>query len=155
MVTKELFDVVAKWWGDTLRQKPRHDVLGPTRATESAESVVGEAMLNAFTSMWAPIPEEKIVAFETALAEQIAAEFERIANSPHTEALRVMLDVDYDPNRPLAEAAKKAGFDPKYRLPSKTTMKLHINGAVELKSGYRAPWNSFRLENGRLMPSSS
>lgn len=145
MYSERLITAAAKWWGNTLRTKPTHHVLG------GDSSAVEHAAVDVFTALLPKVPEEKIRVFETELVyttrAQIMGFFQQYKYYPD----RILLDVDYNPCKAMALAAQKANFDPKYVLPMKTCMYITEAGEVTVRHGVGAPLVEYCLLDGQLV----
>lgn len=112
---KDKYDIAAHWWGQQIR-RPIFD------NGDGLQSVLGT-----FVSLMTPQPrEEQITKFEQVLAEMLRT---------HPEIYS--LDVDYEPNRPLREAAQTAGGN--FQFPWKTSMWIdNEEDTIRVARGYRA-----------------
>lgn len=146
MYNERLITAAAKWWGNTLRTKPKHHILGPNDS-----NITDQAAVDVFSSLLSPVPEHKVRIFETELVFTIRAKimthFSMFKNYPD----RITVDVDYTPCTPLAQAAQKANFDPKYLLPVKTCMWITEAGTITIRQGQEAPIVEYCLLDGQLV----
>lgn len=146
MYSERLITAASKWWGNTLRSKPKHHILGPNDS-----NVLDQAAVDVFSALLPKVPENKVRVFETELVFTIRAKimkhFSMFKNYPD----RITVDVDYNPCTALAQAAQKANFDPKYLLPAKTCMWITEQGAVSIRQGYEAPVIEYCLLDGQLV----
>ena len=131
----------AKWWADQLRHKPVHDngdVMGSMLATLAAANL-------------APISDEQIAAFESALASHLQAACEKHWHSddPIRGGVYRTTATDYAPEGVLVDALQDAGIaDGDLRLPIKTVVWIDP-GKVDVACGYGAkPVRIYPAGNG-------
>jgi len=108
----------AEWWTARLR--------------ETFDTGSGELFSPKITAL----PDEQVEAFRLALIKEIRHVVEVEAGRLNRDSF-CAIRVDYDADETLEEAAKVAGFNLRYRLPTKTTLKIY-RGRVEAKRGYGA-----------------
>lgn len=145
MYSERLITAAAKWWGNTLRTKSSPHVLG------SDSNTMERAAVDVFTALLPKVPENKIKVFETELVFTIRAEIMRLFQALKQYPDRLIVSVDYDPCKVLAQAAQKANFDPKYVLPMKTCMYITEAGEVTVRHGVDAPLVEYCLLDGQLV----
>lgn len=115
------------------------------RLKETFDTGSGEIFSPKITAL----PDEQVGAFRLTLVDQIKhlieSEMQRL-NRDSFCAVRV----DYDADETLEEAALSAGFDLRYRLLPKTTLKIY-RGRVEVKTGYGAGFETV-WKRGMVQP---
>jgi hypothetical protein len=135
MTNTDAFNVAAKWWADQLRKSepPPRNAGWPSNSRDDI-LMIGALASTAKTPEFS---EGQIDAFETALRERIATQFETRKESRPDDPC-VVLIVDYDPCDLLDEAGGQVGIATlKPYLPIKTRMIIREH-EVTLKEGYRA-----------------
>src|SRR4051812_8214037 len=68
MYSERLITAASKWWGNTLRSKPKHHILGPNDS-----NVLDQAAVDVFSALLPKVPENKVRVFETELVFTIRA----------------------------------------------------------------------------------
>ena len=125
VITKEVAEVMAKWWADKVTGKTVHDN--------------GD---NSFASMFAGALADDMVKQVTDVNKQkfIEALAKNIIEFPYMESS--CIGCDYHPDRILSEAAKKAGIS-EFNFPWKTYMSVGCdptgNFIITVREGYGAP----------------
>lgn len=126
---KEAVEIMVRWWSEKSFKTP----MNQNNGDDSPNGGIAFLLMNrAATIAQANVSEEQIQKFESKLTEILL-----LAEGKGYHA--TMLDVDYDPNRPLQEACNHAGISTR-TLPVKTFTRINEKNKVEGRYQYGGDW---------------